>query len=233
MTAFLGDRPAQPSPGMGRPVAVSVIVPAYNRPDLLEQCLAALAGMVSGSTELIVVDDGSTDELEAAAVRAGARFARLPENRGPAAARNHGAELAARRDPLLRGRGRGRRAGCRRPRRVAFFAEHRDVSAVFGSYDAAPRAAGTVSQYRNLLHHFVHQQGDPRRRPSGRAAAPSAAPPSTRSAVRRGPLSAPVDRGHRARLSAAPGRPPHPRWTRACRARTSSAGPWRRSCGPT
>jgi len=28
---------------------------------------------------------------------------------------------------------------------------------VFGSYDAAPEAPGLVSQYRNLLHHFVHQ----------------------------------------------------------------------------
>jgi GT2 family glycosyltransferase len=31
---------------------------------------------------------------------------------------------------------------------------------VFGSYDAQPRAKGTVSQFRNLLHHFVYQQGN-------------------------------------------------------------------------
>jgi hypothetical protein len=33
------------------------------------------------------------------------------------------------------------------------------VAAVFGSYDASPRATGVVSRYRNLLHHFVHQNG--------------------------------------------------------------------------
>jgi glycosyltransferase involved in cell wall biosynthesis len=33
------------------------------------------------------------------------------------------------------------------------------VDALFGSYDDAPAAAGLVSQYKNLLHHFVHQQG--------------------------------------------------------------------------
>jgi hypothetical protein len=33
------------------------------------------------------------------------------------------------------------------------------LSALFGSYDDRPAAAGIVSQYRNLLHHFVHQQG--------------------------------------------------------------------------
>jgi hypothetical protein len=31
---------------------------------------------------------------------------------------------------------------------------------MFGSYDTTPRAQGVVSQYRNLLHHFVHQHGN-------------------------------------------------------------------------
>jgi len=35
-----------------------------------------------------------------------------------------------------------------------------DVDAVFGSYDRRPRAPGIVSQYRNLLHHWVHQHGN-------------------------------------------------------------------------
>jgi hypothetical protein len=33
------------------------------------------------------------------------------------------------------------------------------VGAAFGSYDANPAAPGLVSQYRNLLHHYVHQRG--------------------------------------------------------------------------
>ena len=32
------------------------------------------------------------------------------------------------------------------------------AAAVFGSYDDAPAAPGIVSQYRNLLHHHVHQR---------------------------------------------------------------------------
>jgi hypothetical protein len=32
-----------------------------------------------------------------------------------------------------------------------------DVGAAFGSYDTEPAAPGFFSQYRNLLHHFVHQ----------------------------------------------------------------------------
>src|SRR5690606_34456798 len=31
------------------------------------------------------------------------------------------------------------------------------LAAVFGSYDDEPAAPGFLSQYRNLLHHFVHQ----------------------------------------------------------------------------
>src|SRR5262249_20401900 len=33
------------------------------------------------------------------------------------------------------------------------------LSALFGSYDDRPSAPGLVSQFRNLLHHHVHQQG--------------------------------------------------------------------------
>src|SRR6202521_478031 len=33
------------------------------------------------------------------------------------------------------------------------------LEALFGSYDDAPAAPGFVSQYKNLLHHFVHQHG--------------------------------------------------------------------------
>ena len=40
-----------------------------------------------------------------------------------------------------------------------FLSAHDRVAAVIGSYDDAPGDAGFVSQYRNLLHHFVHQTG--------------------------------------------------------------------------
>ncbi len=39
------------------------------------------------------------------------------------------------------------------------FAADRDLTAVIGSYDDAPGDPGFLSQYRNLLHHFVHQNG--------------------------------------------------------------------------
>lgn len=33
------------------------------------------------------------------------------------------------------------------------------IDACFGSYDDMPAADGLVSQYKNLLHHYVHQHG--------------------------------------------------------------------------
>ena len=39
-----------------------------------------------------------------------------------------------------------------------FLSGHEDFACVFGSYDAQPAAPGLVSWYRNLLHHYVHQQ---------------------------------------------------------------------------
>jgi hypothetical protein len=42
---------------------------------------------------------------------------------------------------------------------MARFAADPSLTALFGSYDDHPTARGVVSQFRNLLHHFVHQQG--------------------------------------------------------------------------
>jgi hypothetical protein len=45
--------------------------------------------------------------------------------------------------------------------RVAdFFRREPAVSALFGSYDDRPAERNFLSQYRNLLHHFVHQRGN-------------------------------------------------------------------------
>jgi len=43
-------------------------------------------------------------------------------------------------------------------RLVEHFRRDPELAAVFGSYDATPAEPDVVSQYRNLLHHYVHQQ---------------------------------------------------------------------------
>ncbi len=85
---------------MEKPVRVnprfSVVIPAFNAESTIAEAVrAVLAQPVSaGAFECIVVDDGSQDQTADAAQRAGALVIRLPENRGPSAARNAGIERA-------------------------------------------------------------------------------------------------------------------------------------------
>ncbi|AQT83021.1 mycofactocin system glycosyltransferase [Mycolicibacterium litorale] len=69
---------------------VDVIVPAYERPDLLDACLTSLSA-ATPDARIVVVDDASNDPAVAqVASTRGAILVRHPVNRGPAAARNSG-----------------------------------------------------------------------------------------------------------------------------------------------
>lgn len=145
---------------LGGAPRISVVVPVYNDAAHLPECLAALKRAATADTEIIVVDDASTDGSAAQAERAGVTVLRLPRNAGPGGARNQGAALA--RGEILFFVDSDVAVAPDAIRRVlALFEQRPEVSAAFGSYDASPRAPGLVSQYRNLLHHFVHQQGNP------------------------------------------------------------------------
>ncbi|HEX3176954.1 MAG TPA: glycosyltransferase family 2 protein [Methylomirabilota bacterium] len=137
---------------------LSVIVPVYNNLRDLSECVAALHAQAASDVEILVVDDGSTDDTAEGALALGVTVLRMPANAGPAAARNHGAQHA-RGDVLffVDADVVVRPGTIERIRRV--FVDRPDVAAVFGSYDATPRVSRHVSRYRNLLHHFVHQNG--------------------------------------------------------------------------
>src|SRR5436190_19710522 len=73
----------------------SVIIPTYNRLDMLLRVLDALAAQAGAPEfEVIVINDGSTDDTErVVGQRAGITF-RTQTNSGPGAARNRGVALA-------------------------------------------------------------------------------------------------------------------------------------------
>ncbi len=146
----VGPKPPRPP--------LTVVVPVKNGGRDLERCLERLRASSFHDFELIVVDDASTDASVSIAERFGARVIRHQTTTGPASARNDGAleaiapivffldaDVAIHRDAIARA--------------MARFTASPDLVALFGSYDNAPSAPGLVSQYRNLLHHFVHQQG--------------------------------------------------------------------------
>jgi glycosyltransferase involved in cell wall biosynthesis len=81
---------------------------------------------------------------------------RTPRRGGPARARNLGARAAQAdilffvdADVLIRPDAIAQAA--------AIFGQEPDLAAIFGSYDDAPSERNFLSQYKNLLHHYVHQ----------------------------------------------------------------------------
>jgi glycosyltransferase involved in cell wall biosynthesis len=155
----MDDFPAGPASPEPRRPRLSVVIPVHDGEHVLERCLRRLRDSIGlDDYELVVVDDASTDASAAVAGSFGARVVRHDGRLGPAAARNAGAitargslvlfldaDVAVHPDTLARA--------------VARFDSDPDLAALFGSYDDRPEEPGLVSQYRNLLHHFVHQRG--------------------------------------------------------------------------
>jgi len=74
---------------------VSVVIPVYNHGRYLGEAIESILAQSYRPTELIVVDDGSTDDTAAVARRFEARVRYVcQQHSGAAAARNHGVELA-------------------------------------------------------------------------------------------------------------------------------------------
>lgn len=139
---------------------LSVIVPTYQGERVLPLSLAALRGstLPREAWELIVVDDASTDRTDTVAAAYADTVVRLPGSpHGPAYARNRGFEVA-RGDIIVFVDADVCVHADALARFATIFAARPDVGAVFGSYDSQPSARGFVSQYRNLLHHYHHQE---------------------------------------------------------------------------
>ncbi len=137
---------------------LSVIVPVRNDPAHLSVCLAGIRASSYADHEVIVVDDASTDASAAVASESGARLLRLERQSGPAVARNRGADVA-RGEVLLFVDADVSVHPETLAEVVAGFGSDSSVAALFGSYDRRPLMPQFVSQYKNLLHHFVHQHG--------------------------------------------------------------------------
>lgn len=115
---------------------LSAIVPASDAPPTLDRCLAAIDSAHQGPDELVVVDDapgpGAAHARNAGARRASGDILVFVD-----------ADVLVHRDAFARIR--------------SALAADPELAALFGSYDDAPAAPGTVSAFRNLLHHHVHQ----------------------------------------------------------------------------
>ena len=86
--------------GQTNALGMSVIIPTHNRATLVARAVASALRAVAPGDEIIVVDDGSTDDTTGVLAQFGDRIQLLRiSNRGPGAARNHGIDRATR--PLI------------------------------------------------------------------------------------------------------------------------------------
>lgn len=139
-----------------REPTVSIVVPVRNGIQHLPACLEAIRRLDPAPLECIVVDDGSEDSSAAAARCAGVRVLSTGGRRGPAVARNLGARVAQ--GELLWFLDADVVAASDGVARIrTALAQEAGLDAVIGSYDDAPGSPDFCSQYRNLLHAFVHQ----------------------------------------------------------------------------
>ena len=139
-------------------MTISVIVPVFNGEAELTRCLGALRSSLVAPSEIIVVDDGSTDGSKVVAAELGARVMATNGRSGPARARNLGAKAATGdvlffldADVVAQADAVGRVQTA--------FEEDPALDALIGSYDDDPAERDFLSQYKNLMHCFVHQTG--------------------------------------------------------------------------
>ena len=140
------------------PSTISVVIPAHNAASHLLRCLTAIQRSSCAPHEVIVVDDASRDNTALIAADLGAIVLSTGTNKGPAFARNLGA-LKATGDILFFLDA----DVCVQPDTIekVFSSFNADpaLDALIGSYDTHPSEPDFISQYRNLMHCFVHQTG--------------------------------------------------------------------------
>jgi GT2 family glycosyltransferase len=116
--------------------SLCVVIPATDGRITSERCVAAIRAAAQAADEIIVVNE--------------------PAGLGPAAARNEGARRASAEILVFVDSDVEVHADAFQRIRGAFD-DDPGLIAVFGSYDDDPGAEGLVSDFRNLLHHHVHQ----------------------------------------------------------------------------
>ncbi len=138
---------------------ISVVMPVFDGEKFLQLSLPALIKMQERGEiiEVFVVDDGSHDRSARIAADLGARIIRTEGRKGVAAARNLGVEYATGdiiwfvdADVVVHEDA---------ARIISNNFSNPEVTAVFGSYDDSPLEQNFLSQYKNLVHHYYHQQG--------------------------------------------------------------------------
>lgn len=135
---------------------ISVIIPVHKGGTKFRLCLQSVQKAITLPAEIIVVADGETDGSWRMAEELGIQVMRLPVSGGPARARNAGARIA--KGDILFFVDADVTIPLDALNQIhCSFQGDSGLAAAFGSYDDAPSETNFLSQYKNLLHHYVHQ----------------------------------------------------------------------------
>jgi GT2 family glycosyltransferase len=137
---------------------ISVVIPACDAQEYIPRCLQALRQGDLLPFEIVVVDDGSRDATAEIANEFGATVLCTGGRKGPSYARNRGAEVAKGNVVLFLDSDVCVRADTLSKIAASFEADSA-LDAIMGSYDNTPASQDFISQYRNLMHAYVHQTG--------------------------------------------------------------------------
>lgn len=137
-------------------LSISVVIPVHNGGESFRQCLSSLR-QSAHDAEVVIVVDGGNDDSWRLAEEFGAKVIKLPAAGGPARARNLGAQ-AATGDVLFFIDADVTIAPDTLEKVASVFRTQPGLAALIGSYDDAPGAVNFLSQYKNLFHHYTHQQ---------------------------------------------------------------------------
>jgi GT2 family glycosyltransferase len=139
-------------------VNATIIIPFHRNLGQLEQSLSAARRSMQNA-EIVIAADGATEDCRPLCREHGARLIEIPGPSGPAVARNRGAAVATG-DVLLFVDTDVVVAPDALAGMCRFLEEHPAVAGVFGAYDLAPPETDFLSQYKNLSHAYVHEQGN-------------------------------------------------------------------------
>ncbi len=140
------------------PITLSVIIPVHNGGEKFKLCLDSVTSSLPDNAEILIVADGESDGSWQYAEQFNTHIIKNPVPGGPAKARNLGAKQAKGQllffidsDVTIKEN--------TIQTVIDFFKNNPETHALMGSYDDDPFEKNFLSQYKNLFHHYTHQNG--------------------------------------------------------------------------
>jgi len=139
---------------------ISVIIPAHNSEHVLLECLEGLKASTHTVHEIIVVNDGSTDNTLSVVEKHGVKTINLDEHHGANYCRNKGAAVAT--GDILLFIDSDAVVQPETIQRVLETFSDKNIDGIVGLYSAHHRHKNLASQYKNLWIRYSYLKSDPK-----------------------------------------------------------------------